>query len=68
MQKVGVAAGFFISKFFFIFHLDHFYGYGFGTIIDGAKGGSVTAKMFRWGILVGFSSIETTLGISGGLN
>ena len=48
---------FFISKIFFIFHFDHFQDFGFGTIIDGAKGGSVRAKMFRWGILVGVNSI-----------
>ena len=35
---------FFISKIFFIFHFDHFQDFGFGSTIDGAKGGSVTAK------------------------
>ena len=35
---------FFISKMFFIFHFHHFQDFGFGTIIDSAKGGNVTAK------------------------
>ena len=37
---------FFISKIFFIFHFDHFQDFRFGAIIDGAKGGSVIAKIF----------------------
>ena len=48
---------FFISKIFFIFHFDHFQDFGFGTIIDGAKGGSVTAKIFIWVKLVWVNSI-----------
>ena len=48
---------FFISKFFFVFHFDHFQDFGFETIIDGAKGGSVTAKTFIWVKLVWVSSI-----------
>ena len=31
--------------------------FGFGTIIDGAKGGSVTAKIFIWVKLVRVNSI-----------
>ena len=37
---------FFISKIFFVFDFDNFQDFGFGTIIGGAKGGSVIAKMF----------------------
>ena len=48
---------FFISKFFFVFHFDHFQDFGFGTIIDGAKGGSVTSKIFIWVKLVWINSI-----------
>ena len=47
---------FFISKIFCIFHLDHLKGFGFGTVIDGAQGGSDTAKMFRRGISIGVNS------------
>ena len=59
---------FFISKFFFVFHFDHFLDFGFGTIIDGAKGGSVMAKLFRWVKLVGVNRIKTTFEIYGELN
>ena len=48
---------FFISRIFSIFHLDHFYDFEFGTIIDGTKGGSVSAKIFSWVELVWFNSI-----------
>ena len=57
LQKYGVASGFLLVNFFFIFHFDHFQDFGFGTIIDGAKGGSVTAKIFIWVKLVWVNSI-----------
>ena len=43
---------FFICNFFFVFHFDHFQGFGFGSIIDCASRGSVTAKIFIWVKLV----------------
>ena len=48
---------FFICKFFFVFHFDHFQGVGFGTIIDGANGGSVMEKKIIWVELVWVKSI-----------
>ena len=42
------SSSFFISKIFFVFHFDHFLDLGFGTIIDGAQGGSVTMKILSW--------------------
>ena len=47
---------FFIGKISFIFHFDHFQDLGFATMIDGTKGGSVRAKIFRWVRLVGVNS------------
>ena len=48
---------FFISRIFFIFHFDHFQDFGFGTIIDDAKGGSVASKKTIWIKLVWVNSI-----------
>ena len=48
---------FFIIKIFFVFHFDHFLDLGFGTIIDGAKGGSVTVKLLSWVKLLWVNSI-----------
>ena len=56
--ELWVRIRFSISNFFFsFFHFDHFQDFGFGTIIDGAKGGSVTAKIFIWVKLVRVNSI-----------
>ena len=55
-RKLGISR-FFISTFFLIFHFDHSQDFGFGTIIDGAKGGSITAKAFTWVKLVWVNSI-----------
>ena len=46
----------FDSKIFFVFYFDHFEDFGFGTIIDGAKGGSVTVKILIWVKLVWVNS------------
>ena len=46
-----------IRNFFSIFHLDHFQAFGFETIIDGAKGGSVMEKILSWVKLVWINSI-----------
>ena len=46
----------FISKIFFVFHFNDFQDFGFGTIIEGAKGGSVRAKTFIWVKLVWVNS------------
>ena len=40
---------FFISKIFFVLHFDHFLDFGFGTIIDGAKGGRIIGKNTKLG-------------------
>ena len=47
---------FFISEIFFVFHFDHFQDFGFETVIDGAKGGSVTAKTIIWVKLIWVNS------------
>ena len=57
LAEIWGSIRFFISKIFFVFHFDHFQDFGFGTIIDGAKGGSVTAKIFIWVKLVWVNSI-----------
>ena len=59
---------FFISKILFDFHFDHLEDFGFGTIIGGAKGGSVKAKIFQRVKLVGVNIIQSTLEISGRFN
>ena len=48
LAEIWGSIGYFISKTFFVLHFDHFQDFGFGTIIDGAKEGNVTAKMFIW--------------------
>ena len=57
LAELWGSISFFISKIFFVFHFDHFQDFGFETIIDGTKGGSVKAKIFRWAKLVGVTSI-----------
>ena len=53
MQIVGVPAGFLRENFPLFFYFDHFQDFGFGTTIDGTKGESVRAKVFRWAKLIG---------------
>ena len=57
LAEIWGSIRFFISKIFFVFHFDHFQDFGFGTIIDGAKVGSVAAKIFIWVKLVWVNSI-----------
>ena len=68
LAKSWGSSRFFITKFFFVFHFDHFLDLGFRTIIDGAKGGSVMVKILSWTKLVCVNSIKITLKVSGGLN
>ena len=62
LRKVSLAESwgssrFFVSKISFIFHFNYFQAFGFETIIDGAKRGSVSAKIFRLLKLVEVNSI-----------
>ena len=68
LAKSWGSSRFFITKFFFVFHFDHFLDLGCGTFIDGAQGGSVTVKILSLVKLLWVNSIQTTLEVSGGLN
>ena len=44
LAEIWGSIRFFISDIFFVFHFDYFQDFGFGTIIDGAKGGVLEQK------------------------
>ena len=56
LAEISGSISFFITKFFFVFNFYHFQEFGFGTIIDGTKGGSVRVKIVSWVKLVEVNS------------
>ena len=72
-RKVSPAESWSSSRFFIIniskkIYFDHLWDHGFVTIIDGAKGGSVMAKILSWVKLDWVNSIWNILEVSRVLN